>query len=91
MPTKEKTKDYAAAKALLGEALGRPPEEIGADATIGETQGWDSLAHLRLLLALEEKLGKELPGTMVVAIKTIEDVQSLIDTGALPQGREARW
>ena len=91
MATTEKSKDYAEAKVILAEALNRAPGEIGADAAIGETQGWDSLAHLRLLLAIEEKLGKDLPGTLVVSIKTIEDVQSLIDTGSLPDGREARW
>ena len=91
MTAKAKAQELSAAKTMLGEALSRAPEEIPEDATIGQTQGWDSLAHLRLLLALEEKLGTELPGTVVVAIKSLEDVQSLIDTGALPQGREASW
>ena len=42
--------------ALLCKALGVSEDQINSDTSIHTHQAWDSLAHLRLVLAIEEKL-----------------------------------
>lgn len=62
------------AKALLAEASQRRIEEIPDDASIMTMDGWSSLAHMRLILAMEQRLGKELPPEAIVEITTLNDV-----------------
>jgi acyl carrier protein len=80
-----------AAKAFLAEALNVAPEELADDIQVGETQEWDSLGHMRLLLAIEERLGKQLPAAWVVAIRNLEDIAALLKDGTLPEGRIPSW
>jgi len=63
-----------AAKALLADASQRQVGEIPDDASVSNFDGWDSLSHMRLIMAMEEKRGKELPPEAVVDIATLEDV-----------------
>jgi acyl carrier protein len=59
---------------IVARALGRPVTEILADARMGETDGWDSLGHMRILLEAERTLGRQFdPETAV----SIVDLQSL--------------
>jgi acyl carrier protein len=55
------------ARALLAEAVGLPAAAIADDATFDQVERWDSIAHLRLMLALEEKIGRQ-----VTAEETLE-------------------
>lgn len=87
-----KSKDQkTAAKAFLAEALNVAPEELADDIQVGESQAWDSLAHMRLLLAIEERLGKQLPAAWVVAIRNLDDIGALLKDGTLPEGRIPTW
>ncbi len=63
-----------AARVLLAVAAQRDAAEIPLDASILNLQSWDSLAHLRLVIALEESLGRELAPDDIVNISTLEDV-----------------
>ena len=62
------------AKTLLAEATQRQPEEIPDDASVSSFDGWDSLSHMRLIMAMEEKMGRELPPEVVVDIASLADV-----------------
>lgn len=62
------------AKILLTEATHRGRDEIPDNASITNFDGWDSLSHMRLILAMEEKLGKELPPEVIMEIETLEDI-----------------
>lgn len=55
------------ARALLADAVGLPSTAIADDATFDQVERWDSIAHLRLVLALEEKIGRQ-----VTAEETME-------------------
>lgn len=61
------------AGALMIDASAVPP-----DARLGRIEQWDSLAHARLLLALEEKLGRQLSTDEAVAIESLDDIASLL-------------
>jgi len=68
----------AAAKQLLAEALHAGVDAIPDDACIGAFERWDSLAHLRLLLAIEERLGRRLDPDEAVRIESLADVAAVL-------------
>ncbi len=62
------------AKILLAKATERTPEEIPGDAAVDTWDVWDSLSHMRLILAMESHLGRELPPEAVVNIACVDDI-----------------
>ncbi|HEY6023592.1 MAG TPA: acyl carrier protein [Pseudolabrys sp.] len=66
------------AKKLLGDAANCDPASIPDDVRIGRFDRWDSLAHLRLLLAIEEEIGRQLDPDESVRIETLSDISALL-------------
>ncbi len=62
------------ARRILGLALQVEPAEIDDGARIGVTERWDSLAHMRLILALEEHLEQTLDAEIIVSVISFADV-----------------
>lgn len=62
---------------LLADALSLTPETVPGDARLGTVEQWDSLAHTRLLMAIEEKLGRMLTPDEAVAIESVDDIARL--------------
>ncbi len=48
---------------LVGDLL--KVSNLTEDAAMGETSGWDSMRHLDMIFALEEKLGASIPPDMM--------------------------
>lgn len=67
-----------AARELLARALERPVASVADDAAIGRQDGWDSLAHVRLALAVEERMGRKLEPDEVLALRTLAGVRDLL-------------
>jgi acyl carrier protein len=67
------------ARALLAEATGVPPAEIADDATFDAVERWDSIAHLRLVLALEEKIGRQVTPEETMALFSLSEIAALLD------------
>lgn len=72
------------ARHLLSEVLNLP--DVPPDAMLGNPPEWDSLAHMRLVLALEEKSGRPLSPAQIVSLATLADLEALLaqlcpDTG----------
>ncbi len=72
----------AEAREILAAALETDVATIGPDAAIGVVEAWDSLAHMRLIAAIEAKLGRELSPEAVVSITSLRDVAMALDNGA---------
>jgi acyl carrier protein len=70
---------HAAATALLAGALMIDPGSVPRDARLGRIEQWDSLAHARLLLALEEKLNRQLTTDEAIAVESLDDIARLIE------------
>jgi acyl carrier protein len=70
------------ARRLLAEAVHAELAAVPADACIGSFERWDSLAHLRLVLALEAEVGRELDAEEVVRIECLDDVRALLEANA---------
>lgn len=67
-----------AAKSLLADALAIDAGAIDDSARIGSIDQWDSLAHMRLLTAIEEKLGQPLDAVTAAGIESLADVARVL-------------
>jgi len=74
------TAALAVARRLLAEATGYPEAEIDDQASIDSLDSWDSLAHMRLILAIEAETGS------LVAPEAVVDLMSLADVGRYLEG-----
>ena len=70
--------NFREAKELLAQAAQCDMEEIPDDASINNWDGWTSLVHMRLILAIETVLNQELPPDAVIGIATLDDVSSYL-------------
>lgn len=76
------TPPLAQARALLADALFLAPEDLPDDAALGDTPEWDSLAHTRLILALEDQLQRPLRPEETVSLASLQDLADLLSAAA---------
>lgn len=65
---------------LLSDVLQRPAPGVVSTTVLGDIPGWDSVVMVRLMLALEEMLGREMAESEIEAVVTVADVMRLIST-----------
>jgi acyl carrier protein len=53
--------------------------------TASDIEGWDSMAHLRLILSIERHFKLRLPSTKVAGLKNVGDMMDLINSCLLRQ------
>ncbi len=68
-----------AARQIIADALEISADEVDGDASIDTLDAWTSLGHMRLILALEEKLGKQLDPAAIVEIANLNDVAAILN------------
>ena len=66
------------AKLLIADALDAQVSEISDDIEIGGIDAWDSLGHLRIIMAIEKEIGGELDANELVEIATLLDVAVIL-------------
>jgi len=74
--------DGRRAKKLLAEAADCDSATIPDDVRIGTFERWDSLAHLRLVLGIEQKIGRQLDPDEAIRIESLADVVALLAPAA---------
>jgi acyl carrier protein len=67
------------ARTLLATALEIDAGSLPPDASITTLEAWDSLAHLRLVQALEKELGCELPPEHIFGIASLDDIVAVLE------------
>ena len=65
-------------RALIAEAFACPPADLPEDAMIGEAPGWDSLGHMRLMLAIEAKIGRQLSPMEISGFVSIASIRDFL-------------
>jgi acyl carrier protein len=66
------------ARELIAEVLrGKAPVPAG-DVLLAQIDGWDSLKGVRLVLRLEEIVGRELTENDIEKLQSVEDVDRLL-------------
>lgn len=73
------TDSVTAAREIIADALEISTDEVDGDASIDTLDAWTSLGHMRLILALEEKLGKQLDPAAIVEIANLNDVAAILN------------
>ena len=68
------------AKTLLADATGVDVAAVPESARIGRFEPWDSLAHMRLILAIEERIGRMLDPNETIQIDCLDDVARLLNS-----------
>ncbi len=63
----------------MAETLGIPPNELES-ATYGETASWDSVAHLLLMNAIEERFELSLAGADVSEMTDYRSIRDILST-----------
>lgn len=64
--------------ALLADVCGAPVSSLGPESAPGVTPGWDSVATLGLIAAIEDELGVEITTPESMQIKTLDDVRRMV-------------
>ena len=65
-------------RAIMAETLRLPVERIGADAAIGSVPNWDSTAHMRLMLALEDEFDIVLDAARMVEMTSLAKIRATV-------------
>ena len=68
------------ARVILADALELEPGEIADDASIDNVDSWNSLAHMRLVLAIEAALGHEIEPDALFEIAALKDVAVMLES-----------
>jgi acyl carrier protein len=66
-------------RAIMAEVLRLPEDRIGADAAIGTVPNWDSTAHMRMMIALEDAFGIDLDESRMVEMTSFTQIRSTVE------------
>jgi acyl carrier protein len=53
---------------------------VTRDSTAADVEGWDSLTHVTLMLAIEKRFAIRFKSSQVASLKTVGELADLIDT-----------
>ena len=70
------------ARGLLAQAFEIAAESLPDDASVSSTEAWDSLAHIRVIAAIEAHLGSELETMEILEIEQLSDIAVILERRA---------
>ena len=65
-------------RSTVSAALGIPIESVGADFELHASESWDSMAHLRLVMALEEQFSVRFTDAELEELTSVASIARLI-------------
>jgi acyl carrier protein len=66
-------------RAIMAEILRLPVDGIGAQTALGTAPNWDSTAHMRMMIALEDAFGIDLDESRMVEMTSFARIRSAVD------------
>ena len=66
------------ARRLVATALQRPLELVEESASVGHLQGWDSIGHVSIILALEARIGRMLRPDEIGRLTSVSDIAAIL-------------
>jgi acyl carrier protein len=63
---------------ILADTLGLPPGQVDATTTMESQPAWDSVAHLNLVLSLEQQFGVQFDPEAMVNLVSIPAIESAL-------------
>lgn len=81
--------ELARAREVVAGVLGCPVGDVEAEAAVGSLPQWDSIAHVSIMLAAEERLGRMLTSEEIASFVSVESLAAIFEKGAaaLPAGQ----
>jgi len=70
------------ARVLISELTRKTPITCPDNTLLAHIDGWDSLKGVRLILRLEELIGRELSENDIEGLQSFGDVERLLKSGA---------
>jgi acyl carrier protein len=61
-------------RTIMAEVLRLPANRIGADTAMGAVPNWDSTAHMRMMIALEDAFGIDLDESRMVEMTSFSRI-----------------
>lgn len=69
-------------RALLAETFQTPVEQISAELAYGDLPQWDSLGHMDVMMALEEKYGVQISTETISALTSLPVIAAYVEEHA---------
>ena len=63
---------------IIASVLGCKKADLSGDTYIGSLSQWDSIAHMTIILAFEEKLGRQLSTKEIASLENISSFAELL-------------
>jgi acyl carrier protein len=70
------------ARVLIAEVIRKSPVTSPDNTLLADIDGWDSLKGVRLVLRLEEIVGRQLSEDDIEGLQSVADVERLLKSGA---------
>jgi acyl carrier protein len=67
------------ARRIIAEALSLPAEQVPDDGSMDTLPEWDSIGHVRIVLAVEAANGRPLPADAMLRAIDVASVADLLD------------
>lgn len=67
------------AAVLIADALSIDVKHVPGDASIEKFTPWDSLGHMKIVMSLEEVIGRSLETEEILSITDLASLQTLLD------------
>jgi len=71
--------NLAALQEIMRDTFDNDGIVLKADTVAGDVQGWDSLNHVRLIVAIEQDYGFQMPMERVSELQNVGELVALID------------
>ncbi|MHC4580036.1 MAG: acyl carrier protein [Planctomycetota bacterium] len=68
---------------LMADLFGIKTEDVTDSLTMANTDGWDSLKHMELIVSIEHTFGIELTFDEIVAMQTLKDIKKILKERAV--------
>jgi acyl carrier protein len=63
---------------LVADALNRPQAEISSEGSLHTIPAWDSIGHIRVVLALESAIGRSLSSETIATLASVADIAAVL-------------
>ena len=67
---------------LIAETLEIPVPRVTPDLAYGSVAEWDSMNHVNLMLALEERLGTEIDADLMIELTTVAAIRAYVEASS---------
>lgn len=68
--------------AIVARIMGVPIDSINESSSPETLANWDSLRHMKLILALEESLNVQLTEAQIVSVRSVKDILEMVKAKA---------